>query len=267
MAEDRELIEERREGIAVLTLNRPHNGNALTGSLLEELEAGLLSLAGEPGVRCVVIRGAGDRAFSLGMDLTAMSVSTPEENQALIGAGGPLRRAIEAIESFPYPVIAMVQGYAAGAACELALSCDIRTGSGRTRMGMPPARLGMAYPPEGLERFVRKLGFARASRVFLTARYFEADELYAMGLLDFLCGDELEGFTMELARSVSRKAPLSMKAHKRTLREIASSPGGVLDDSARAVANELVARTMRSSDAEEGVRAFLEKRPPEFTGE
>lgn len=264
---DSDLLQERRDGIAMLTLNRPQNGNALTAGLLHDLASALTSLASDKEIHCVVLRGAGTKAFSVGMDLTAMSVSTPEENQRLISAGGPLRRAIEAVEAFPFPVVAMVQGYGVGAACELALSCDLRTGCGQTRMGMPPARLGIVYPPEGLERFVRKLGLATAQRFFLTARYFEADELYAMGMLDFLCGDELEGFTMELARNVASNAPMSMTAHKKILQAIARAQGACLGEDGRAEANELVAEAMRSSDAEEGILAFLEKRRPDFSGQ
>lgn len=267
MSVDLELLVERRDGIAMLTLNRPHSGNALTASLLDTLAETLDELASDREVRCVVIRGAGAKAFSVGMDLTVMAASTPEENQHLIGAGGPLRRAIEAIEAFPFPVIAMVQGYGAGAACELAVSCDLRTGCGQTRMGMPPAKLGIIYPPEGLERFVRKLGAASAQRMFLTARYFEADELYVMGVLDFLCGDELEGFTMELARGIAANAPLSMRDHKTILQSISRAQGFCLDEATRAAANEAVIRAMRSADAEEGMLAFLKKRPAEFKGE
>jgi len=266
VSEHSELLEEKRDGIAMLTLNRPQSGNALTASLLDSLSETLARLAGDEDVRCVIIRGAGSKAFSLGMDLRAMAVSTPEENQRLISAGGPLRRAIAAIESFPFPVVAMVQGYGAGAACELALSCDIRTGCGQTRMGMPPAKLGIVYPPEGLERFVRKLGLASAQRIFYTGRYFEADELYSMGVVDFLCGDELEGFTMELARRMAANAPLSMKGHKRTFQAISKAQGADLGGEERAAVNEIVIQAMRSADAGEGILAFLQKRPPEFNG-
>lgn len=264
MAEGPELLVERMDSVVVLTLNRPERQNALTASLLESLAQALDGLSSDDGSRCVVLRGEGDKAFSVGMDLTAMAVATPEENQRLVGAGGPLRDAIRAIEEFPYPVIAMIDGYALGAACELAVSCDLRVGCEKSLMGMPPAKLGIVYPPEGLERFVRNLGLATARRLFYTARHFQCSELYAMGMLDFVRGDDIEAFTMELAREISLYAPLSMKGHKRVLRAIAGS-AGTLDAGPRADAQRLVMEAMGSEDAAEGLKAFFEKRPLRFT--
>lgn len=255
-----------RDGVAALTLNRPEKGNALTARLLESLAGALEDLERDGGARCVVLRGAGEKAFSVGMDLTAMAVSDPEQNQRLLGAGGPLRRAIDAIEEYPFPVVAMVHGYGIGAGCELAVACDLRVGREASRMGMPPAKLGMVYPPEGIERFARRLGISATARVFLTARNFDGAELHAMGILDFLCGEEIEEFTMELARGMTENAPLSMAGHKRTLRAISRSGAHCLDADRRAAVNDLVAHAMRSEDAKEGLLAFLEKRPPRFTG-
>jgi len=264
LADEPELLVENMDGFAVLTMNRPERRNALTASLLESLAAALGELSSDDGTRCVVLRGAGDKAFSVGMDLNAMAVSTPEENQRLIGAGGPLRTAMAAVEEFPYPVIAMIDGYALGAACELAVSCDLRVGCDKSRMGMPPAKLGIVYPPEGLERFVRTFGLATARRLFYTARHFPCAELSSMGMLDFVCGDDIEEFTIELAREMSHLAPLSMKAHKRVLRAIVGAAGAI-DATTRADAQRLVIEAIGSEDAAEAMKAFFEKRPPRFT--
>jgi len=267
VVESPELMVEERAGFAVLTLNRPERRNALTASLLGLLAIELDRLAEEGGARCAVIRGTGEHAFSVGMDLNAMAASTPEENQRLIGPGGPLRLAIASIEEFPYPVIAMVRGYAAGAGCELATACDLRIGCGQVLMGMPPAKLGIVYPPEGIERFVATYGLATARKLFYTARYFETEELSAMGMLDFVCGEELEGFTMELARDIASLAPLSMKGHKSALRAIAREGATGADAPERAAMNEMASKALRSADASEGLKAFLDKRPPRFKGE
>ncbi len=257
-----ELQVKIRKNFAVITLNRPSKGNALTASMLEGLAGVLDSLAGDDNVRCVVLKGAGEK-FSVGMDLNAMADCTPEENQRLIGAGGPLRLAIEAVEEFPFPVVAMVRGHAAGAACELATSCDLRVGSSSSRMGTPPARLGIVYPPEGLERFVRTFGLSVARKLFFTARYFEGRELYMMGMLDFFVTDEeLEPFTMELADRMTRNAPLSTRGHKRTLALIAGQEAAPPEAMSEIMG--LVTEAIASDEAVEGIRAFQEKRAPKW---
>lgn len=264
MVDEDELLVSEEVGIAVLKLNRPDRGNALTESLLESLASALGRLPAS-GARCAVLTGAGER-FSVGMDLTAMAGLSPAENHMLIGPGGPLRRALRAIEDYSYPVVAMVRGYAAGAGCELAAACDLRVGAEGCRMGMPPARLGIVYPAEGLERFVRAFGPQVARRMFLTARYFDAGELHSMGLLDFVRPDgELEGYTMELAGRLASNAPLSMRGHKLSLSLLSAGapPGAAVEEALGALAEE----AMRSRDAVEGIRAFMEKRPPVFKGE
>ena len=265
MSENDDLLLEIVDAVAVLTLNRPEAGNALTASLLGSLAEKLGELARAGGARCVVLKGTGER-FSVGMDLIAMASGAAEENQRLIGAGGPLRGAIQAIEQFHYPVVAMIKGHAAGAACELAVACDLRVGCESSRMGMPPAKLGIVYPLEGLERFLRTVGLATTRKLFYTARYFKGPELFNMGMLDFLCADdELESYTMELARQLAGNAPLSMKGHKRILNLLSGAvtvSGEVADE-----INEMVLKALRSKDAVEGVVAFKEKRPPEFKSE
>lgn len=251
-------------GVAVMTINRPEKGNTLTSSLLESLAAAVERLP-SAGARCAVLTGAGDR-FSLGMDLNAMAGLTPAENQRLIGPGGPLRRALRAIEDYPYPVVAMARGHAAGAACELAAACDLRVGGEGCLMGMPPARLGLVYPAEGIERFVRTFGLQVARRLFLTAGYFGAAELYAMGMLDFVRPDgELEEHTMELAGRLAANAPLSMKGHKFCLALLSARQDASAGAGERMGA--LVKEAMESADAAEGIRAFVEKREPRFKGE
>jgi enoyl-CoA hydratase/carnithine racemase len=264
LSENHELLLETEGAVAVLTLNRPDQGNALTATLLGSLVETLGELSGEGVVRCVVLKGAGER-FSVGMDLNVVATGTPEENRNLIGAGGPLREAMRAIEEFPYPVVAMIRGHAAGAACELAVSCDMRVGCESSRMGMPPAKLGIVYPPEGLDRFLRLLGLPSTRKLFYTARYFKGPELRAMGMLDFLCSDdEVESYTMELARQVAGNAPLSMKGHKRILGLLAEAEPVPPGDAAEI--RSLIIEALSSADAIEGVVAFKEKRPPDFKG-
>ena len=261
-----ELLVEKHEKIAFVTLDRPDRGNALTASLLGSIHHALHDLEEEGGTLCVVLQGAGEKGFSVGMDLYAMSSLGPEESVALIGKGGPLRRALAAVESFPYPVIAMIRGNAAGAACELTMACDIRVGARSSLMGMPPAKLGMVYPPEGVERFVRILGLSSTRKLFYTARYFNAVEARDMGMLDYLVPDgELEAVTVELAKTITSNAPLSQAGHKSILKLM--NRCGDIDSAGRAEIDLMMDRAMKSEDAAEAYHAFDEKRPPRFKGQ
>jgi enoyl-CoA hydratase/carnithine racemase len=266
MDQETELLTEREGGLAVLTLNRPQRRNALTSTLLVSLAQALSDLAEEGGLRCAILRGAGDKAFSAGMDLSALPAGLPAELQDQIAAKGPLQFCLEAVEAAPFPVIAMIRGYCVGGGCETSMACDLRVGAEGCRMGMPPARLGIVYPPEGLHRFVRNLGYATTKKVFFTARLFEAAEAKEMGMLDYLVSDdELEDFTTKLAREIAANAPLSLAGHKRLLRIL--TPLSSLSGSEREEIDAIMAGALASRDAQEGIAAFREKRDPDFKGE
>jgi enoyl-CoA hydratase len=265
MEKEAELLVERNDDLAILTLNRPWRRNALTTTLLVSLAQALVDLAEEGGVRCAILRGAQDKAFSAGMDLSALPEGLPGDLQSQIEAKGPLQYCLEAIEDAPFPVIAMIRGYCVGAGCETSMACDLRVGSEGCRMGMPPARLGIVYPTEGLHRFVRNLGYPTTKKVFYTARLFEAREAKEMGMLDFLVSDdELEDFTEKLAREIAANAPLSLAGHKRLLRLM--TPLSPLSEPERDEVNAIMARALSSEDVREGIAAFREKRDPDFKG-
>jgi enoyl-CoA hydratase len=266
MDQEAELLMARDGNLAVLTLNRPQRRNALTSTLLVSLAQAMTDLAEEGGVRCAILRGAGDKAFSAGMDLSALPEGLPSGIQEQIAAKGPLQFCLDAIEAAPFPVIAMIRGYCVGAGCETSMACDLRVGAEGCHMGMPPARLGIVYPPEGLHRFLRNLGFPATKKVFFTSRMFEAAEAKEMGMLDYLVsGDQLEDFTTALARDIAAKAPLSLAGHKRLLRML--TPLASFSDAERDEMDAIMARALASRDAQEGIAAFREKRDPRFKGE
>lgn len=257
------LLVETSAKVAWITFNRPDRGNPLDEEMLDALTSSIEEFEEADRIRCVVLQGAGKR-FSVGMDLHDMAKLSPEANSALVAVHGPLRRAIHAIETFKYPVIAKISGYAVGAACELALACDLRAGCFASCMGTPPSKLGLVYPPEGLARFASVLGFPTAKKLFLTAGYFYGQELYDMGMIDYLIEDEkLDGFTAKLARTTSTNAPRSQAGHKYAFRKMQNQIQ--LDPEFCEEMDTLISEAFSSTDAVEGLKAFLEKRPPRFS--
>lgn len=256
----------REEGpICTLVINRPDKRNLLTPKCLEEMASAMARLTGEDRVRVVIIRGAGDKAFSSGYDISALPTSPGPELEAALRQTPPLERAVQALRSFPYPVIAMLNGHAIGGGCELAISCDIRIAARRVRMGMPPAKLGLVYPYSGLRRFLAVLGLSRTLELLLTGRTYDAESCVQMGLVNHVVDDqELEDFTYELAREISENAPLSLRGNKWALYRIADYP--LIENHVEEEIRALFVRSLQSEDLAEGRRAFAEKRRPRFRG-
>lgn len=260
-----QLLVEQKGNILTLVMNRPEKRNALTPDMLILLHEALTQAAGDVDIRAVVITGRGDRAFSSGYDITAIPTRVSPELQALLDKKSPFELALDSIVSYPFPVIAMLNGYAFGGACDLAVACDLRIAAEDIQMGMVPARLGMVYFPDGIQRFIRTIGWPNTKEMFFTARRYKADELKAMGLVNHLVArSELDTFTYRLAGEISQNAPLSLKGMKRIMNLIASSES--LDASALGEARKLIEGALASRDLKEGQAAFLEKRKPDFKG-
>ena len=165
----------------------------------------------------------------------------------------------------PWPVIAMVNGVAFGAGCELTMCCDIRIGVQVARMGMPPAKLGIVYPWKGLHRFIQAIGLNRTREMFFTGRTYKGERLRELGLLDYLVpDDEIESFTLQMAEEIAANAPLAIKGTKRIINLLLRSERR--DESILAEAESLTEAAFLSEDAKEGQLAFLEKRKPRFKG-
>ena len=260
-----QLLIEEKGNILTLTLNRPKKRNALTPEMLVRVYEELRYHVSKDRVRVVILRGAGDRAFSSGYDISAIPTGVSPEVERLLQNKSPFELAVESIVNFPYPVIAMLNGFAFGGACDLAVACDLRIAADHVQMGMVPARLGMVYFPEGLQRFVRTIGLSRTKEMFFTARSYKTNRLKEMGLVDHVVPqDELASVTHTLAKEIADNAPLSLRGSKRILNLISAS--GRLDESQQAEANKLVQTSLESADLKEGQAAFLEKRKPVFRG-
>ena len=260
------VLVEKRGRVAVVTLNRPERHNALSPILLLELAQRLKELAEEDQTRCLIIRGTGDKAFSSGYDIGAIPTDlNPEMMELLKDNPNPLETGLEAVASFPYPVIAMLNGLAVGAGCELAITCDIRIGVEDLRMGMPPAKLGIVYSPSGMQKFINTVGLANTRELFLTGEYVRADRAREMSLVNYVVPrDELERFTFSMAEGIASNAPLSLKGTKRILSLLLGYQE--IDPEALAEAYKLIGEAFSSEDLKEGQRAFLEKRKPTFQG-
>ncbi len=261
-AEPEPLLVRREAPIGWLVLNRPQVRNALNLRTWQLIASGIGELAADPEVRVIVMRGATPEAFISGADISEFPSLRANAEQARIYREAP-GKATSAIVNCPKPVIAMIAGICIGGGVQVALACDVRIAARGTRMGIPAARLGLAYPFDGVMSLVSVCGAANARDILMSARIFDADEAYAMGLVNQLIEPaQLEEYVREYAMRMATNAPLTMAAAKAAIRE------GLKGDAERdlkAIA-ELVARCFDSEDYREGVRAFMEKRAPRFAG-
>lgn len=258
-----QILVGRDKSICSMTINRPEKHNFLTSELLQEMALTISELGCDPEIKVLIIRGAGDVSFSAGYDISAIPVNHHPETP--IYNISPLEKALQAIQKFPYPVIAMINGHAFGGGCELALACDIRIGRDGITMGMPPAKLGIVYPPAGFRRFLNVLGFAKTLEMFLTGRRYDSRSCLRLGLLNEVVDSEvLKTATDHMAREISENAPMALRGTKQALYKMVEKP--TLNETEESELAALFAQSLSSEDLKEGRRAFMEKRKPNFKG-
>jgi len=260
-----DLLHEIKDGVGIVTLNRPDKRNALSIEMLAMLQLTLNEWSDKDAVRAVVITGAGDRAFSAGFDISAIPTSANPEVQELLKNSPPPEQALNVLKNFPYPTIAMLNGDTFGFALNLALCCDMRIGSDDITICMPPAKLGAVYGAEGIQQFIEVLGTAKTREAFLSGRAYKGSDISDSGFVNQLVPrDELVTTTFSMAKRISLNAPLSLKGMKTIINLISENMS--LDNDAKTLAKKLVDDGYLSQDLKEGQRAFLEKRKPVFTG-
>ena len=253
------ILVERRNSVAIITINRPEKRNALNIKTREEGAAVLEELRDDESIRVVVFTGAGDKAFIAGADIGEFAGRTAiTQRDVMLG-----RSLFTAIDSFPKPVIAMVNGYCLGGGCELALSCDLRVASDRASFGQPEINLGIIPGGGGTQRLTRLVGEGKAMELILTGDIIDAQTAYNLGLVNVVVpAADLEAKTMELANRIAEKSPVALRMAKEAVKLASRSN---LDEGLRREV-DLFALCFSSEDKDEGVTAFLEKRRPDFKG-
>lgn len=259
------LLSDVQGQIGTLMVNRPEKRNALSPELLAKMHMLLQQWAREDTVRVVVITGGSGKAFSAGYDISAIPTEINPELMEMFKHNNPLKLAMDSMASFPYPTIAMLNGYAYGAGLNLAICCDMRIAADDISVAMPPAKLGLVYHPEGIQQFINVVGMARTREIFLTGRTMRGLELIDMGLVNRLVpASQLHATTYALAQEIAANAPLSLKGTKRIIDMFRQE--GVLSESQFREAEVLINTAFTSHDLAEGQMAFFEKRKPVFLG-
>jgi enoyl-CoA hydratase/carnithine racemase len=243
------------DGIAVLTLDRPEKRNALTSAMWGALPELLRQLAAEPGLRALLLTGAGG-TFSAGADIGELSVlyADPDAADAFHAVNV---RAEEALAAFPHPTLAVVRGACVGGGCQLAVACDLRFAEPGARLGITPAKLGIVYPAVPTARLARLLGPARAKYLLFSGELVTAEQALAFGLVEVVAED-VESRALEFARTLAQRSAQTQGAVKQVV--AAALEGG--DPAAVSAAWERASRT--APDVSEGLAAFLQRRPPRF---
>ena len=253
------VLYEVRGRAAVVTVNRPDKRNALNDQVRTDIKAAIRRAAADAAVRAVILTGAGDKAFIAGADIAEFEGKTPVQQWRDM-SNDPV---YDVPEECPKPVIAAVNGFCLGGGMELALACDIRIASGNAKFGQPEVNLGIIPGGGGTQRLPRAIGVAAALRLILTGEMIEAAEAHRLGIVSEVCAAaELMPRALALAELIASKSPVAVASAKQATRAALSLP---LDEGLR-LERSLFAMCFASQDKIEGVKAFLEKRTPEFPG-
>ena len=253
------ILVEKRHGVAILTINRPDKLNALNSTVHKDGVTALEELRTDKDVIVVVITGTGEKSFVAGADISEFGGQTPVSQRSVFQE----RTLFNSIDSFPKPVIAMINGFCLGGGCEVAMACDIRTASENAKLGQPEINLGLIPGGGGTQRMTRLIGEGKSMELMLTGDMIDAKTAHDLGLVNHVySSEELEAETMKLAGKIATKSPIALQMAKEAVKTASKTN---LDEGLRREI-DLFAICFSSEDKQEGVSAFLEKRKPNFKG-
>ena len=258
-----QLLVETDGAVGWITFNNPAKHNALSVAMWRALPQALDTLEADPAIRVIVLKGAGERAFISGADISEFASMRASE-EAVAAYDELAEGATQRLRGADRPTIAMIRGYCMGGGLGLAIACDMRIASAGALFAIPAARLGVGYRVGSLKLLTDLVGPAFAKEILITARRFNATEAERIGLVnkvvpDDTLADEVESY----CNAIAANAPLSMRASKHMIAELARSGADGID---AALCEDLVTACFTSADYTEGRTAFMEKRPPKFTG-
>lgn len=256
------MLSRVEEGVGYITFNNPEKHNAVSIEMWDALEKILAEFRSSKEIRVIVLNGAGGKSFVSGADISKFDKERSSK-EAVLSYNKRTQKVYELLETFPKPTIAMIDGYCIGGGLNLAVCCDIRICSEKSKFAMPAAKLSLGYPFSSIKRLFDVMGPGMAKHFMFTAEKISASEALACGLVQKLVSAEnIETYVRDYALTISHNAPLTIKAMKQIGIEILKNP----DERDLLLCEQLASACFDSEDYKEGRKAFMEKRKPNFKG-